>query len=153
MKNMTRYIYGKNPEWSKRWDSCTSLYIPCNVEMKHWIALKVDFAERTIYVYDSMKSLTRFGKLQKIIHPIVKVIPRMMKESLLFGENYPHKQFLWRRHTDVPQQNNAGDCGMYVIKFIELLSAGLDVKLMSDTMIDSWRKKLAVEVFAMHFDP
>ncbi|CAA3019821.1 sentrin-specific protease 1-like [Olea europaea subsp. europaea] len=153
MKNMTRYIYGKNPEWSKRWDSCTSLYIPCNVEMKHWIALKVDFAERTIYVYDSMKSLTRFGKLQKIMHPIVKVIPRMMKESLLFGENYPHKQFLWRRHADVPQQNNAGDCGMYVIKFIELLSAGLDVKLISDTMIDSWRKKLAAEIFAMHFDP
>ncbi|CAA2974654.1 sentrin-specific protease 1-like [Olea europaea subsp. europaea] len=46
-----------------------------------------------------------------------------------------------------------GDCGMYVIKFIELLSAGLDVKLISDTMIDSWRKKLAAEIFAMHFDP
>ncbi|CAA2965868.1 sentrin-specific protease 1-like [Olea europaea subsp. europaea] len=46
-----------------------------------------------------------------------------------------------------------GDCGIYIIKFIELLSAGLDVKLMSDTMIDSWRKKLAAEVFPMHFDP
>ncbi|CAA3021116.1 Hypothetical predicted protein [Olea europaea subsp. europaea] len=58
------------------------------------IALKVDIAERTIFVYDSMKTLTRFEKLQKIMRPIVKVIPRMMKESLLFGENYPQKQFL-----------------------------------------------------------
>ncbi|CAA3012248.1 sentrin-specific protease 1-like [Olea europaea subsp. europaea] len=46
-----------------------------------------------------------------------------------------------------------GDCGIYAIKFIELLSAELDVKLMSDAMIESWRKKLAAEVFAMHFDP
>ncbi|CAA2957825.1 sentrin-specific protease 1-like [Olea europaea subsp. europaea] len=46
-----------------------------------------------------------------------------------------------------------GDCGIYAINFIELLLAGLDVKLMSDAMIESWRKKLAIEVFAMHFDP
>ncbi|CAA3001906.1 sentrin-specific protease 1-like [Olea europaea subsp. europaea] len=107
LTNMTRYIYGLSPEKSKRWDSCTSLYIPCNVEMKHWITLKVDLAERTIYVYDSMKSCTRFGKLEKVMRPLVKVIPRMMKESSLFGENYPRKQFVWRRHAEVPQQNNA----------------------------------------------
>ncbi|CAA3020002.1 sentrin-specific protease 1-like [Olea europaea subsp. europaea] len=46
-----------------------------------------------------------------------------------------------------------GDCGIYVIKFIELLSAGLDVKLISDDMIDCWRKKLAAEIFVIHFDP
>ncbi|CAA3031887.1 uncharacterized protein LOC111411756 [Olea europaea subsp. europaea] len=33
-----------------------------------------------------------------------------------------------------------GDCGIYAIKFIELLSAELEVKLMSDAMIESWRK-------------
>ncbi|CAA3020027.1 sentrin-specific protease 1-like [Olea europaea subsp. europaea] len=48
---------------------------------------------------------------------------------------------------------NSGDCGIYAIKFIELLSAGLDVKLISDAMIESWRKKLAAEVCAMHFNP
>ncbi|CAA3012972.1 sentrin-specific protease 1-like [Olea europaea subsp. europaea] len=50
---------------------------------------------------------------------------------------------------NVPER---GDCGIYVIKFIELLSAGLDVKLISDDMIDCWRKKLVAKIFAMHFD-
>ncbi|CAA2957474.1 Hypothetical predicted protein [Olea europaea subsp. europaea] len=49
--------------------------------------------------------------------------------------------------------HDRGDCGIYGIKFIELLSVGLDVKLMSDAMIGCWRKKLATEVFTMHFDP
>ncbi|BBN68054.1 hypothetical protein Prudu_263S001200 [Prunus dulcis] len=47
---------------------------------------------------------------------------------------------------DVPQQSNQGDCGMFVLKYIELLSAELPLATCTSQNMPFFRLKLAAEI-------
>ncbi|KAL2498662.1 Ulp1 protease family protein [Abeliophyllum distichum] len=63
------------------------------------------------------------------------------------------QKFKFVKMKEVPQQHNGSDCGIFTIKYIEFLQVNMDVCAIQPEYIPMWRKKLAAELLAWHFEP
>ncbi|RVW77003.1 hypothetical protein CK203_036886 [Vitis vinifera] len=57
------------------------------------------------------------------------------------------------RLQDIPQQENDGDCGMFVIKYVEYLMHNHPLKSLTSARMDWFREKMAAELFYMKYLP
>lgn len=101
---LVRYAKGEIPEGGQTWAGCRYLYIPV-CERCHWILLKVDIKERTIYVYDSMVKRLRKNDMQKKVVPLSILIPLFLKMHVDgFSDHGILKYEL--KNVTCPQQDN-----------------------------------------------
>ncbi|KAL2538808.1 sentrin-specific protease 1-like [Forsythia ovata] len=57
------------------------------------------------------------------------------------------------RVRSVYEASPRSDCGIFTVKYIEFLQANMDVSAIRPECIPMWRKKLAAELLAWHFEP
>ncbi|CAL2229224.1 unnamed protein product [Prunus armeniaca] len=106
------------------------VYAPCMLmKYKHWVALMIDLVLCEIKVYDSMISLIPYEILKEELAPLSITIPNLLNSIDFYEEGvYANdcRRDWWCswpiERVNVPQQSNQGDCGMFVLKYIELLS-------------------------------
>ncbi|KAL2466965.1 Ulp1 protease family protein [Abeliophyllum distichum] len=152
-KSLLKYVDGSIPELGKCWKDCRYLYAPCCAIGSHWFAVKIDLEDRTIFIFDSLKSHVRKAELEAFMKPLQVVIPMLMKLHVKCDDSYSTEKFKFVKMKEVHQQHNGSDCGIFTIKYIEFLQANMDVCAIQPEYIPMWRKKLAAELLAWHFEP
>ncbi|KAL2474657.1 Ulp1 protease family protein [Abeliophyllum distichum] len=134
-------------------EDCRYLYAPCCAIGSHWFAVKIDLEDRTIFIFDSLKSHVCKAELEALMKPLQVVIPMLMKLHVKCDDSYSTEKFKFVKMKEVPQQHNGSDCGIFTIKYIEFLQANMDVCAIQPEYIPMWRKNLAAELLAWHFEP
>ncbi|BBN68268.1 hypothetical protein Prudu_356S000100 [Prunus dulcis] len=106
-----------------------------------------------IKVYDSMVSLIPDEILKEELAPLSITIPNLLNtidfyEEGVYANNCSRDWWcLWPiERVDVPQQSNQGDCGMFVLKYIELLSAEIPLATCTSQNMPFFWLKLAAKI-------
>ncbi|CAL8078153.1 unnamed protein product [Prunus armeniaca] len=114
---------------------------------------KIDLIQCEIKVYDSMVSLIPDKSLKEELGPLSITIPNLLHTLDFYEEGVYANECTrdwwcpWPIHrVDVPQQANLGDCGMFVLKYIELLSAEISLATCTSQNMPFFRLKLAAEI-------
>ncbi|CAL2254946.1 unnamed protein product [Prunus armeniaca] len=152
--SLVNVVNGKVPACGLDWQNTYKVYVPCMLQKyKHWVALEIDLIQCEIKVYDSMVSLIPDQSLKEELGPLSITIPNLLHTLDFYEEGVYANECTrdwwcpWPIHrVDVPQQANQGDCGMFVLKYIELLSAEISLATCTSQNMPFFRLKLAAEI-------
>ncbi|KAB2602878.1 hypothetical protein D8674_003883 [Pyrus ussuriensis x Pyrus communis] len=117
-----KIVIGKGVEFdASRVEDVDRVYMPLNLD-QHWVAVEINIKDGTISVYDSLKmaSHTRQASAK------LALIARVSQRSLL--------------------QDNGGDCDVFTLKDIELLSAGLPLDVITLFNIPTFQLRMAIDM-------
>ncbi|XP_050369160.1 uncharacterized protein LOC126787285 isoform X2 [Argentina anserina] len=151
------YPLGKSPQFTRQWSEVDYLYIPVNISDQHWVAVRVDLMRRKFTIYDSMQSASRDEFICDLLNPLATMFPSLLIQSG-FYEMRPELSPLntpfqvVRQAESIPQQSESGDCGVFMLKFVEYLSSGQQLICFKDKDIPAFRERMAFRLFAMSHD-
>ncbi|CAL2241528.1 unnamed protein product [Prunus armeniaca] len=152
--SLLNVVNGKVPAYGMDWQNAYKVYAPCMLtKYKHWVAVMIDMVNCEIKVYDSMVSLIPDEMLNEELAPLSITIPNLLNTIDFYEEGVYANDCsrdwwcLWPiERVDVPQQSNQGDCGMFVLKYIELWSANIPLATCTSQNMPFFRLKLAAEI-------
>jgi Ulp1 family protease len=123
-------------------DKLKFILVPVNVNRNHWYCGMVDIDNKNIAVYDSLVS-----KTPRNFYTIMKDYLNAEWERLKLSA------VEWTQ-TDVtcPQQDNTNDCGVFTIRFAEVLSRGGKVTDVIQRKMENYRKITATELLQKALD-
>ncbi|BBN68475.1 hypothetical protein Prudu_443S000300 [Prunus dulcis] len=132
-KSLLNVVNGKVPPCGMDWQNVYKVYTPFMLtKYKHWVAVMIDLVLCEIKVYDSKVSLIPDDIVKEELAPLSITLPNLLNtidfyEEGVYANNCSRDWWCpWPiERVDVPQQSNEGDCGMFVLKYIELFSAQL----------------------------
>ncbi|KAL2517047.1 Ulp1 protease family protein [Abeliophyllum distichum] len=102
-KSLLKYVDESIPELGKSWKDCRYLYAPCCAIGSHWFAVKIDLENRTIFIFDSLKSHVRKAELKAFMKPLQVVIPLLMKLHVKCDDSYSTEMFRFIKMKEVSQ--------------------------------------------------
>ncbi|CAL8175228.1 unnamed protein product [Prunus armeniaca] len=148
------WLKGDVPACGLDWQNTYKVYVPCMLpKYKNWVALEIDLIQCEIKVYDSMVSLIPDQSLKEELGPLSITIPNLLHTLDFYEEGVYANECTrdwwcpWPIHrVDVPQQAIQGNCGMFVLKYIELLSAEIPLATCTSQNMPFFRLKLAAEI-------
>ena len=128
--------------WLKREDifSYEYILIPINLEDKdHWVLCVVDFGNYVIKLYDSIQNEEDYG--------IGPDILQFLRGEHLRKKGSELHTFLYRTEIvkDIPMQENAYDCGIFVLLYGLCVSRNKSMNF-NQSHVPSWRKRILAEI-------
>ncbi|CAH9099549.1 unnamed protein product [Cuscuta epithymum] len=132
------------------WAEADFVYMPLNIGM-HWILLVLDINGKCIRVYDSLKRRgDSLATIRAFLPCLETFLPRVM-ERLGVYDKRPNAQIgKGKIRVDIvrncPQQDDGGNCGVFIIKFAEFLMMDKDVSEVSKQDIEMYRQKMTTEL-------
>ncbi|CAH9057545.1 unnamed protein product [Cuscuta europaea] len=143
-------IQGSASPFSRSWAESEFVYLPLN-NSNHWVLLVLEVKKRKIRVYNSK---TRRADSLRDIRPFVEsiqwLLPKVMDVHGVYDEigyeRMGNEVLELEPAEDCPQQEDGGNCGMYVLKIAEFLMMGLDIKEIKSKDIAMYRQKMAIEL-------
>lgn len=136
------YNYDGVRRWTKRRKidifSCDLVFFPVNCKNVHWCLGVINVGQQRIEYYDSMGG--QRGSFFPILRQyLIDEFRDKKKDDLDIDE--------WEDicPSDIPHQTNGYDCGMFVCKFADYRSDGLDCSF-NQTNIQYFRKRMLVEI-------
>ncbi|BBN70391.1 hypothetical protein Prudu_1467S000100 [Prunus dulcis] len=153
-KSLLNVVNGKVPPCGMDWQNVYKVYTPFMLtKYKHWVAVMIDLVLCEIKVYDSKVSLIPDDIVKEELAPLSITLPNLLNtidfyEEGVYANNCSRDWWCpWPiERVDVPQQSNEGDCGMFVLKYIELFSAQLPLATCTSHNMPFFRLKLAAEI-------
>ncbi|BBH05486.1 hypothetical protein Prudu_016886, partial [Prunus dulcis] len=153
-KSLLNVVNGKVPPCGMDWQNVYKVYTPFMLtKYKHWVAVMIDLVLCEIKVYDSKVSLIPDDIVKEELGPLSITLPNLLNtidfyEEGVYANNCTRDWWCpWPiDRVDVPQQSNEGDCGMFVLKYIELFSAQLPLATCTSHNMPFFRLKLAAEI-------
>ncbi|XP_038687434.1 uncharacterized protein LOC119986809 [Tripterygium wilfordii] len=142
-------VIGESPVKSVSWSNVDYVYFPANFNNAHWVVVEMILGERQINDYDLLTSCTKIPKFNELMQPLKLMMPYILRAAALNDENL--SPWKLKRVSSCPQQNNVGDCGMFTIKFIEVLTASMPVSLITQEDMVFYRKKFTMEAWGGEF--
>lgn len=127
-------------------DEVHRIYIPFNLDKRHWISLVVDLQGRKILVLDCNNRLRTDANMCKEIRPLAEMIPFLVRQVVGGATMYATEEFVMDRVRAVPQIHSPNDAGvMAYVLILEHAAEGMDGVLKIDvTRLDEQAKKLAI---------
>ncbi|CAH9102980.1 unnamed protein product [Cuscuta epithymum] len=124
----------------KSWTGVKRLYFPHNIAETHWMAVRADFENNELVVFDSLRCFRSDDEIVRSLEPHRKWFGNVA--CILNGIVYdPEIMPLWNvKRPTVPQQTTS-DCGVFTMKFIELDMVGKDFKEL-ENMTESRMKQV-----------
>ncbi|CAA7025700.1 unnamed protein product [Microthlaspi erraticum] len=151
----TDLFEGKTPllcQILKKWEvDIDEIYFPWNVKDNHWVALMISLPKRHITVWDSIPNYLKENVLSASIEPVAVIVPYLHRFMADINDRYRYS-FAHFTHEyisggDVLAQDNATDCGVYRLKFIDYHSLGmLFPRTLCGKNMRAIRAKLAAEI-------
>ncbi|CAH8356898.1 unnamed protein product [Eruca vesicaria subsp. sativa] len=127
------------------------LYFPLFVGGNHWIAVCVNFIEKTVEVFDCLQ-----GRNRQYVEKFVVMIPRIVK-AVAPPQNKKHLLLEKYSTVEVPLKARLNkslcDCGAYALKHLECQLIGIDLSLVDDEIIQGCRQKIALDIWEAAKDP
>ena len=142
-------VLGKNKNGGWPWTESERVLVPVNLKNEHWVAVALNFHEQIIHVYNSGKSPTMRGQLR----PLAIMLPKLLDQLGFYDIKPPKKKLgpngVWSVELEpTAKQDGAGDCGIYVIKFIQCLAFGEeDISSIKAEHTKKYRRELSLLLF------
>lgn len=125
--------YGNVKRWTKNAEvfSKEILLVPVH-RGNHWCLAVIDFRKKSIEYYDSLGDK---NDKQQMFVCLNKLLNWLSEESIDKRQVKLDTQE-WRisYRTDIPQQRNGSDCGMFVCRFAEYVSRGAEINFTQKDM-------------------
>ncbi|GAY35381.1 hypothetical protein CUMW_015970 [Citrus unshiu] len=147
------YANGAKLDCATPWKNVSTVYLPIFIN-DHWILDVVDILGGKISIYDSMIDLTKDSVLVRQLLPVADMI-HLVLQKIAYHETHPDcseviLKIPWPivRVCDSPQQKSGGDCGAFLLRYLEILIHGLDINsYCQQDYVTQFRKTLAVKLF------
>ncbi|PWA83545.1 Peptidase C48, SUMO/Sentrin/Ubl1 [Artemisia annua] len=145
---MTRTGY--DYESVKRWtaqkklgyglDDCDKIFVPIHKEI-HWCLAVINKKDKKFQYLDSLG-----GADKKVLRALAKYITDEVKDKT--GQSIDVTSWEQEYVTDLPNQENGYDCGMFMIKYIDFYSRDVGLCFIQDDM-PYFRKRIAKEILRL----
>ncbi|EXB96858.1 Sentrin-specific protease 1 [Morus notabilis] len=134
------------------------LLVPIFVEYNnHWILAYIDFKFHGLTIYNLLRSKKTKSEVLNSVKPMATIL-HFLLNSVGFLDNHEEKYFCsqWSlleafgiMVADCPQQENDGDCGVYILKYAECLmqTTPMDKYFKRENPSCFFRWKMAVGLF------
>ena len=130
----------------KRWTKKVDLFekrlilVPIHLE-DHWVLVSIDTEQKTENYHNSMGDEKKHGKL--CLARIVDYI----KEEHSNKKGVAIDTSIWKKtiSEDIPQQDNAYDCGLFILKYAECVSRLERMEFSQDDM-DLYRERMTYKI-------
>ena len=148
------YYTGEKPAYSrsnKTWAlEIDDIYAPLLVKNDHWVACWISIPRRRIVIWDSDLAYATDAEIAKAVKPIAHMLSYMLRmlstgaERELYTVDFTHE-----RESEVPQNKQSGDCGVYCLKYIECHALGMPFPPheLCDKKIKTIKSQMASEIF------
>ncbi|POO01903.1 Ulp1 protease family, C-terminal catalytic domain containing protein [Trema orientale] len=145
-------LRGIEPRHSLPWVDVDTIFIPLNIVRKHWVLLVLDLKRWTLCVYDSYRAAKHDKEAMLACRPIAEMVPWILKSVGFFGARKDIKEATSPLDVElvdgVPQQDNGGDCGMFMLKFIEFMMQNTSLNTCTQDKMPFFRNMMATELYA-----
>ncbi|XP_024014453.1 uncharacterized protein LOC112088410 [Eutrema salsugineum] len=129
------------------------LYSMLHIREDHLVAIHVSFVSRHITIWDS-HARTKYASDEQIaeaVEPLAVMIPYLLQTCASDDDKwrFPYTPFTHSRvpGTEIPQNIQSGDCGVYCLKYIECHALDLPFPPeLCDKNIRKIREKMAAEL-------
>ncbi|XP_047341088.1 uncharacterized protein LOC124944789 [Impatiens glandulifera] len=159
IENFFEYFLGDESNYRNSWKVCDDIYIPLNIKDVHWILCVVRLQQWRVDVYDCDPGC--YANLDEFVLPMCQMIPVIFDKALPLEDKqrFPLLNpdsvlpYTRRPESEVPKATKSGDCGVFVLMYIEYLTAGLNLQEVTSNEMKAWREKWAVRLFHGIVDP
>ncbi|XP_047314014.1 uncharacterized protein LOC124917700 [Impatiens glandulifera] len=159
IENFFEYFLGDESNYMNSWKVCDDIYIPLNIKDVHWILCVVRLQQWRVDVYDCDPGC--YANLDEFVLPMCQMIPVIFDKALPLEDKqrFPLLNpdsvlpYTRRPESEVPKATKSGDCGVFVLMYIEYLTAGLNLSEVTSNEMKAWREKWAVRLFHGLVDP
>ena len=147
------YEYEKVKKWSKHAPAkiidLDKVFIPVHVDNSHWCLAVINFVDQRFECYDS-----RVGNYEHA--DVLRSLRLYVLDEAETHSNQPDYDLsAWKDWVpgpgDVPQQDNGHDCGVFVCKFADYLSHGLDLAFSAADM-PLFRNRIRQQILSNNID-
>ncbi|KAF8092685.1 hypothetical protein N665_0404s0002 [Sinapis alba] len=125
------------------------IYAPMNYKNNHWLAIWISIPRRHIVVWDNFVGYIRQAQLDQVMTSFVNMVSYLFVECAATIEEhckYSLAPFTYEV-ADAPQCES-GDCGLFVLKYIECHALGLPFPgALPNKNIKAIREQMAVDIF------
>ncbi|KAF8077457.1 hypothetical protein N665_1035s0018 [Sinapis alba] len=119
---------------------CDKIFIPIHMNI-HWTLAVINIKDRKFQYLDSFK-----GREPRILDAMARYFADEVRDKSEVEVDVSH----WRQEfvQDLPEQSNGFDCGMFMIKYIDFYSRGLDLCFTQEHM-PLFRVRTAKEILQL----
>ncbi|XP_062114684.1 uncharacterized protein LOC133825802 [Humulus lupulus] len=156
------FVDAIRPIRGRAWSKVNYFYVPWNNNNKHWMTLVVDIRMWTIWIYNSNPDYwISIEAMERSVQPLAEYFLLLLRDSGHFNEFRAQCMYFMKIEVapadTVPQSNRMGDCGIFMLKTIEMHIAGKCNEsartLLNDYNIDTFRQAYAVQLYVGSADP
>jgi sentrin-specific protease 1 len=145
LATLNKYDYDSIKNWTKNVDIFTQdkVFFPVNHGNSHWTLAVVYIQKKEIHVYDSIVSKEAKIVAGKIATALLKWVADegLKKKTIKITKKEWNKKF----DSQIPQQENGYDCGVFCIICADFLSDNLPLKYSQHDM-SNLRNKIAADI-------
>ncbi|XP_047337401.1 uncharacterized protein LOC124941139 [Impatiens glandulifera] len=148
------------------------VYMPVNINQKHWILCVTRLQKYRIDVYDCDAYL--YKNLDPYLKPFYDMIPHIFAKTITPGERVRYPKFNFEgpiqpmtykrlphpkvktaaaKVGEVPRATESGDCGVFTLMYMEHLTANQAVHNVTSENMGFFRQKMAVRLFHQIMEP
>ncbi|KAL3637885.1 hypothetical protein CASFOL_018333 [Castilleja foliolosa] len=145
---LIEYVEGSLPRWGQPWTTVSNVVLVCNVE-QHWAVciLRIDAWEITLF--DSLSSPDHVRQLE----PLSRLIPYVIAKGGYFDAKSVAPRFDLMPVVSIPMddelvQGDVHSCGVFACMYIEHMIACDFPQSSSNSDVEEYRRKIALEIFA-----
>nr|GME00955.1 ubiquitin-like-specific protease ESD4 [Ipomoea batatas]GME05429.1 ubiquitin-like-specific protease ESD4 [Ipomoea batatas] len=118
--NVFQRCVGSNRTLSR----CSYIYIPMNMENRHWYLIRADIETKKAAIFDSYLEMNKAKTGIHEVGEVLKSLHNCLLEHAKVDESFSYsddKNGVWKISTLgwVPQQKNGYDCGVFAMLFME----------------------------------
>jgi len=116
---------------------CEKIYVPVHQRM-HWVLAEIDVTNKRISYYDSL-----LGECRTTVRNLKNWVIDEAKNKL--NEDWDEDEWEECYPKDIPQQMNGCDCGVFMIKYADYLSAGAELAFTQKNM-EYFRQRIVSDI-------
>ena len=131
------------------------------VSHEHWMTLKIDLKDWTIYIFDSIsqRAENQGWRKERRIMPLRAILPFLMQKAGYFQRDGIQPWMDIFKAVLVPSEESAkqiddNSCGVFCLSFLDSIICGEAISgRTTQAIVDKLRKDYAFEIFLNSTDP
>ncbi|KAK3230108.1 hypothetical protein Dsin_001989 [Dipteronia sinensis] len=152
--DILRHVTGHDLLYPQPWWEMDSVLIPCHLP-GHWVLCHVLFKERKVLLFDSLNERDETSHRLKDVCALLYLLPSLLKHTGYYEEMKmdPHASPFTVQSMGfelIPQQDDGYSCGVFLMKYAELILAGVKTprkSVFGQKDIKDIRKAIAIDIY------
>ena len=113
----------------------------------HWMSLKIDLKDWTIYIFDSIfyRAADQGWRKEQMIMPLRAILPYLMQKAGYFEQaGLQHRMDIFKAVL-VPSEQSAkqiddNSCGVFCLSFLDSIIRGISISSITPSIVNKLRK-------------